>query len=286
MNDIDNIFQRICKDRNTLSRAFRQIADFLIAEPREFITNPMRILSEKIGVSEPTLIRFARHYDYQGLPDFRLSFAMSLATRDMDVASDMEPLLKDKEVVNRNAKQLIAAKAAELTTKDQSLLLDSGSTAQFLAENLVSVSGKTILTTSLNSILILRNSEQHHLMMPGGLFRPGAMSLVGRMAEMNLAEMTFDTAYFGADTLHPEYGISTFNEEEAHLNRAMIRASKRVVVLADASKFKGPALHHICDLSDIDVIVTDSTISNEDRLAIEATSTELILAELSQPSPT
>jgi DeoR/GlpR family transcriptional regulator of sugar metabolism len=284
MNDTDNIFQRICEDRDTLSRAFRQIADFLIAEPREFITNPMRVLSEKIGVSEPTLIRFARHYGYQGLPDLRLSFAMSLATRDTDVAADMEPRLKDKEVVNRIAKQMIAAKAAELTAQDQSLLLDSGSTTQFLAENLVSAPAKTILTTSLNSVLILRNAEQHRLMMPGGIFRHGAMSLAGRMAEMNLADMTFDTAYIGADTLHPEHGISTYSEEEAHLNRAMIRASKRVIVLADASKFKGPALHRICDLSDVDIIVSDSTLSSQVRSAIEATSTELILAELSLPN--
>ncbi|WP_162652953.1 transcriptional regulator [Lentilitoribacter sp. Alg239-R112] len=284
MNDTDNIFQRICEDRDTLSRAFRQIADFLIAEPREFITNPMRVLSEKIGVSEPTLIRFARHYGYQGLPDLRLSFAMSLATRGTDVAADMEPRLKDKEVVNRIAKQMIAAKAAELTAQDQSLLLDSGSTTQFLAENLVSAPAKTILTTSLNSVLILRNAEQHRLMMPGGIFRHGAMSLAGRMAEMNLADMTFDTAYIGADTLHPEHGISTYSEEEAHLNRAMIRASKRVVVLADASKFKGPALHRICDLSDVDIIVSDSTLSSQVRSAIEATSTELILAELSLPN--
>ncbi|MEW7009826.1 DeoR/GlpR family DNA-binding transcription regulator [Lentilitoribacter sp. EG35] len=284
MNDTDNIFQRICEDRDTLSRAFRQIADFLIAEPREFITNPMRVLSEKIGVSEPTLIRFARHYGYQGLPDLRLSFAMSLATRDTDVAADMEPRLKDKEVVNRIAKQMIAAKAAELTAQDQSLLLDSGSTTQFLAENLVSAPAKTILTTSLNSVLILRNAEQHRLMMPGGIFRHAAMSLAGRMAEMNLADMTFDTAYIGADTLHPEHGISTYSEEEAHLNRAMIRASKRVVVLADASKFKGPALHRICDLSDVDIIVSDSTLSSQVRSAIEATSTELILAELSLPN--
>jgi DeoR/GlpR family transcriptional regulator of sugar metabolism len=284
MNDTDNIFQRICEDRDTLSRAFRQIADFLIAEPREFITNPMRVLSEKIGVSEPTLIRFARHYGYQGLPDLRLSFAMSLATRGTDVAADMEPRLKDKEVVNRIAKQMIAAKAAELTAQDQSLLLDSGSTTQFLAENLVSAPAKTILTTSLNSVLILRNAEQHRLMMPGGIFRHGAMSLAGRMAEMNLADMTFDTAYIGADTLHPEHGISTYSEEEAHLNRAMIRASKRVIVLADASKIKGPALHRICDLSDVDIIVSDSTLSSQVRSAIEATSTELILAELSLPN--
>lgn len=279
MNDMDSVVQRIANDRDGLSRAFRQIADFLNDEPRAFISSPMRNLSERIGVSEPTLIRFARRYGYHGLPDLRLAVAMALATRDVSASADLEPRLKDKEVVNRRAKQAIATRAAELTAKDRSLLLDSGSTVQFLAEMLVDAPGKVIMTTSLNAVLILRNSDQHRLMIAGGLVRQNAMSVAGRMAENALAEMTFDTLYLGADTLHPEYGISTYSEEEAHLNRAMIRASKRVVALVDATKFKGPALHHICDLSDVHVIVSDTSLPAEIRAAIEATTTQLILAD-------
>ena len=280
MNEIANIAERIGTDRDGLSRAFRQIADFLASEPRAFINSPMRTVSDRIGVSEPTLIRFARHYGYQGLPDLRLAFAMSLATRDGTVSADLEPRLTDKEVVNRRAKQAIAERAAELTRDDRSLLLDSGSTVQLLAQNLITAPGKTIMTTSLNAVLTLRNCEQHSLMMSGGVVRTNAMSLAGRMAEMTLSEMTFDTLYLGADTLHPAHGISTYREEEAHLNRAMIRAAKRVVALVDASKFKGPALHHICDLSQVDIIVSDSTLPDDIRAAIAATTTQLILADV------
>lgn len=279
MSDLESVVQRIADDRDGLSRAFRQIADFLGDDPRAFISSPMRTLSERIGVSEPTLIRFARHYGYQGLPDLRLAFAMSLATRDVSASAGLEPRLKDKEVVNRRAKQAIAARAAELTAADRALLLDSGSTVQFLAERLAHAPGKVIMTTSLNAALILRNSDQHRLMIAGGVVRPNAMSVAGRMAETALAKMTFDTLYLGADTLHPEHGISTYSEEEAHLNRAMIRASKRVVALVDASKFKGPALHHICDLSDVNIIVSDTGLPADIRAAIEATTTELILAD-------
>lgn len=285
MTDADDILGRITQDRDSLSRAFRMIADFLIAEPRAFITSPMRSLAEQIEVSEPTLIRFARHYGYQGLPDLRLAFAMSLAASDVAASVDLEPRLKDKEAVNRAAKQAIAARAFELTGTDNSLLLDSGSTVQMLAEQLATAPGKTILTTGLNAVLILRHASQHCLILPGGTLRTEAMALAGRMAEANLTDMTVDTVYLGADSLHPEHGLSTYGEEEAHLNRAMIRAGKRVVVLVDSSKFKSPALHHICDLSDVDVIVTDSNLSTEHRAAIEATSTTLILADTPPPTP-
>lgn len=284
MSDHDDILQRIRDDRDSLSRAFRTIADFLTAEPGGFINTPMRALSERIGVSEPTLIRFARHYDYQGLPDLRLAVAMSLAASDKGASVNLEPRLKDKEAVNRAAKRAIAARAAELAADDNSLLLDSGSTVQHLAEALVAAPGKTILTTGLNAVLALRNADQHRLIMPGGTVRAGAMSLAGRMAEANLAEMNIDTVYLGADSLHPVHGLSTYGEEEAHLNRAMIRASRRVVALADASKFRSPALHHICDLSEVDIIITDSSLSPKHRAAIEATSTTLILVDAPTPA--
>ncbi len=279
MAELESVVQRIANDRDGLSRAFRQIADFLQEEPRAFISSPMRALSDRIGVSEPTLIRFARHYGYQGLPDLRLAFAMSLATRDVSASAELEPRLKDKEVVNRRAKRAIAARAAELTAADHSLLLDSGSTVQFMAEALIDAAGKVIMTTSLNAVLALRNSDQHRLMMPGGLVRRNALALAGRLAESALSEMTFDTLYLGADTLHPDHGISTYSEEEAHLNRAMIRASKRVVALVDATKFKGPALHHICDLSEVDIIVSDTSLPPNICAAIESTTTRLILAD-------
>lgn len=276
----NNIAQRIQDDRESLTRAFRKIADFLVAEPQKFISNPIRNLSESIGVSEPTIIRFARHYDFQGLPDLRLAFAMSTAAADSKLSAHLEPRLKDKEVVNREAKQAIASRAAELTASDDSLLLDSGSTAQFLTERLVDAPAKTIMTTSLNSVLILRNSSQHRLIMSGGTLRPDAMSLAGRMAETNLSDMAFDTVYLGADTINPERGLSTFSEEESHLNRAMIRASKRVVIMADSSKFAGPALHNICGLSAVDIIISDTSLPADICSAIKSCGVDLILVDV------
>ncbi|WP_198671110.1 transcriptional regulator [Oceanibium sediminis] len=284
MTEGGTILQRISDDRESLSRAFRLIADFVMSTPGEFINSPMRVLAQRIQVSEPTLIRFARHYGYQGLPDLRLAFAMSLAASDAAASATLEPRLRDKQAVNRAAKQAIAARAAALTADDSTLLLDSGSTLQRLADCLTSAPGKTILTTSLNNVLILRQSDQHRLIMPGGTLRAGAMALGGRMAEANLAEMNIDTAYIGADSLHPEHGLSTYGEEEAHLNRAMIRASRRVVVLVDSTKLRSPALHHICDLSDVDIIVTDSNLSQEQHAAFEATDTTLLLADATPPA--
>jgi DeoR family transcriptional regulator of aga operon len=105
------------------------------------------------------------------------------------------------------------------------------------------------------------------------------MTLTGRMAERSVNGMTFDTAYLGADSIHPDHGLCTFNEEEAELNRALIRASKRLIVLTDSSKFGNLSLHRICDLEDIDIIISDSALTEDQVSAIESRGPELILAD-------
>ncbi|MFV0409877.1 MAG: DeoR/GlpR family DNA-binding transcription regulator [Paracoccus sp. (in: a-proteobacteria)] len=281
MSQQDDLSRRITSDRSDLPRALGQIADYLLTHPQEFISRPMRNLCRQIGVSEPTLIRFARHYGYQGLPDLRIALAMSLSAGG-GAGPAAEPRLADKEVVNRAAKRAIAECALTLLGDDRAILLDSGSTLRIFAQLLSRAPAMTIMATGLNTIHALEAAEQHCLMMPGGTLRRGSMSFAGRLAEETLAAMRFDTVYIGADNVDPSSGLSTFAEEEAHLNRAMIRAARRVVVLADASKFRAAALYPICDLAAVDILICDSALPDDTAKAIRAAGTKLMLAA---PSP-
>jgi DeoR family transcriptional regulator of aga operon len=280
MESPHDLVSKIRFDRNELSRAFKQIADFLIDDPEAFIRKPIRELSKEIGVSEPTLIRFGRSYNYTGFPDLRLAVAMSLASANTQMSARLEPRLMDKEVINPEAKRAIAQVAAALTKDDNTILFDSGSTVQFLAQELVNAPPLTIMSTGLNAVFLLRNSPQHKLILPGGVVRADAMSLSGRLVENALSGMSFDTLYVGVDSIHPIYGLSTFSEEEAHLNRVMIKAARRVVVLADASKFKSPALHKICDLSQVSIVISDDTLSPQTCDAVTAQGPKIVLAKL------
>ena len=280
MLDKLSIVDRIERDRPGMTRAFRLIADFLASDPQAFIRQPIRDVSDAVGVSEPSLIRFARSYGFKGFPDLRLSVAMSLAAADSRSLDTLEPTLADKEFVRREAKNAIAQAAAPLVLEDSSIIIDSGSTATLLTQHLMGMKPLTILTTGLHTIMALRACMQHRIILPGGTFRPDAMSLGGRIAESALSCMSFDTVYMGADSVNTDFGLSTFSEEEAHLNRAMIRACRRVVVLADASKFRSPALHQICELSEVDILVTDSSLPLPIRQSVEERVTRLIICEV------
>ena len=67
--------------------------------------------------------------------------------------------------------------------------------------------------------------------------------------------------FLGVDGIDLEFGLTTTNVMEAHLNRQMINISQKAIVLADSSKFGKRGFGRICGFEDIDQIITDKGIS-------------------------
>ncbi len=288
MNSVDqlppvrSLVQMIQGGLPTLSKAFGRIATVLIEVPGKFMTWSVQDIAAAAGVSEPSVIRFCRHYGYKGMPDFRIALAISLA--EGNTSSNrlfLEPTIDDKAFVNRDLKLAIAKKALELVEADRSLILDSGSTTQLFAQQLRTHSGRTILTTGLNIVEALWGCIQHTIILPGGTLRFEAKALTGRLLESSLQTMRFDTVYFGADSIDPVLGLSTFNEAEAHQCVTMMATCQRVVVLVDSTKFRAPSLHRFCNIDQIDAIVTDSNIPDAVAKKLLDQGVNLLIANLS-----
>lgn len=258
-----SLVEVIAADLGDLSKAFHRVGAYLIAQPDGFMHNSIQEISRLAEVSEPTVIRFCRHYGFKGMADFRIALAMSLAGQTPGGSrSFLEPRVSDKAGVNLIQKTAIAHAAMRLVAEDRSIIVDSGSTTQLFAAGLRNAQPLAIMTTGLNIVETLRGSPQHKVMLPGGTVRYESMSLSGGLVETTLLNMRFDTLYLGADSIDPELGLSTFNEVEAHQNATMIRSCNRVVVLADSTKFRAPALHRFCDVAQIHTIITDTGLSD------------------------
>lgn len=278
-----SLIGRIKADRAKLSKAFGLIADVLIEGPAQFMALSVQEISAAAGVSEPSVVRFCRHYGFNGVPEFRIALAMSLVAENSGAhRAFLEPNIADKTFVNRDMKIAVAREAAHLLETDRSLILDSGSTLQYFAQHLRSLESRTILTTGLNILETLWGCRQHTIILPGGTVRFDARALTGRMVEQSLENMRFDTIYFGADSVDPDEGLSTFNEDEAHQNAAMANVCRRIVVLVDSTKFRAPSLHRFCSIDRIDTIVTDWNISKDVEEAFRKRGVTLIIAN--QPS--
>lgn len=249
------------------NKAFQLVGTYLLASPEAFIREPLQEIARAAGVSEPTVLRFCRQFGFKGLPDFRIALAMSLAREAQGAFID--PGVTDKAVVNLAAKRAIARFALSLVGDDRSIIIDSGSTTQLFAENLRAANPLVIMTTGLNIAAAFRGASQHTVMLPGGTLRFESNSLSGRMVESTLGGMRFDTIYLGADAIDPLLGLSTFNEAEAHQNAAMVAVSQRVIVLADSTKFRAPALHRICEPDRIHAVITDTGLADDTAALLE-----------------
>lgn len=276
------LIDRIRAHVDTSSAAFQRISTYLLASPAAFMHKSLQDIASASEVSEPTVLRYCRHYGYKGVPDFRIALAMSLVelSKPRLTAQDfIEPQLDDKALVNRGAKLAIAQEAIKLLGTDRSVLLDSGSTTAAFAHELANAHALSIMTTGLNIVNVLTRARQHTLMLPAGVLRHESKSLGGRMVEGSLQSMRFDVGFFGADSIDIELGISTFNENEAHQSAVMMATCKRVIVLADASKFTSPSLHRICTLERIDTIVTDASLDASLAQAVTSRGPRVLLAQ-------
>jgi DeoR family transcriptional regulator, aga operon transcriptional repressor len=271
-----DLFERVSGDIEHLSKVFRRIANYLVADPVAFIHAPIRTLSHEAGVSEPSIVRFCQHYGCRGVPDFRIELAKSLARSLPEFRLNLiAPEIGDREHVFVQKKRAIARHAAGLILRDRSIIVDSGSTLRMFATQLGDVRPLSIFTTDLEVVNLLSRYRQHEVIVPAGPVRYDTMSVGGHFIDAFLAEMHFDTLFLGADAIDLRLGLSTFSEEEARKNAAMIRASARVIVLADSSKFGTPSLHRICDIGRVNVVVTDTDADPALAKDIEALGVEV-----------
>ena len=114
----------------------------------------------------------------------------------------------------------------------------------------------------------------------GGNLRQSSLSVVGQYSESLLYDTSFSKLFLGVDGIDFDYGISTTDLNEALLNRQMIEAAQRTIVLADSSKFGRRGFAKICDMETVDTIITDSDLRAADRDRIEELGIELIIAEI------
>jgi DeoR/GlpR family transcriptional regulator of sugar metabolism len=169
--------------------------------------------------------------------------------------------LSEKLGLHRQRKHSIAAHAATLVQPDDKLILDAGSTTLQLARRLAKqANSHTVFTNSLpiaNELCAVTGIE---LILSGGMLRQASQSFQGPQAEAGLEGYVFDKLFLGADGCDPEFGLSTHDEAEARLNARMCNHARRVIVLADGSKFGRICLHRICGLTRIDTVVSDPSL--------------------------
>lgn len=209
-------------------------------------------LVEKFHVSAETI---RRDLDYLEKKGYLTKIYGGAIPKSMN---GMEPEYAYRKIKNKDKKITIAKKAAQLVENGDTLIIDSGTTTLQLAKFLHAYKQLTVFTNSLLIGSELVKNPDIKVIMLGGDLRPGELSTSGFLAENSLSLFYVDKVFLGAGGFTLRYGISDYHIEETNLKRLYITHSQKVIVLADNSKFEQITLNHVCNLEDIDIIITDS----------------------------
>ena len=129
----------------------------------------------------------------------------------------------------------------------------------------------------MNIAIELTQYPQIKLIIPGGFLRDKSLSLVGPIAENSIRNYYCDKFIMGVDGIDADYGVSTPNAEEAHLNKLMIDISREVIIVTDSSKFLKRSFAFISDNSLVDIVITDNGIPEEEKNKLENLGIKVIL---------
>ena len=191
-----------------------------------------------------------------------------------------EPGFRVKSEMNPVQKSAIAHAAAGLISPGTSIAISAGTTTYAVAYELLNVPNLTVVTNSPRVADLLHNSQRDDLtvVLTGGVRTPSD-ALAGPVADATLRSMHVDTLILGVHGIDQIAGLTTPNLIEAATNRALIATARRVIVVADNSKWGVIGLSKIATLDQVDVLVTDAELDTEARRMVSEQVGQLIVAQ-------
>ncbi len=216
-------------------------------------------LSEALEVSAVTIRK-----------DLKLLEEKGLLFRTHGGASLESPYIKDRPVNEKEhlavgEKTSIATVAAQLIQAQESVIIASGTTMVALARAIPAQLALTVITSALNVGLELLKRPEIEVLQLGGYLRHSSSSVTGPHAEQVLREIACSKLFLGVDGIDLDFGLTTTNIGEAHLNQQMMQTAQQTIVLADSSKFGKRGFGRICAVEQVTHIITDTGISAADE---------------------
>ncbi|MFJ5112730.1 DeoR/GlpR family DNA-binding transcription regulator [Streptomyces sp. NPDC088551] len=224
-------------------------------------------LTRRLSVSDMTVRRDLDALSRQGVIEKVHGGAVPVVE-----ASTHEPGFEAKSALELSAKEDIARAAAAMAVPGSAIALSGGTTTYALAHHLLDVPDLTVVTNSTRVADVFHTGQRAAggaggqrpgaamVVLTGGVRTPSD-SLVGPVADQAIRSLHFDVLFLGVHGISAEAGLSTPNLGEAETNRHFVRSARRVVVVADHTKWGTVGLSSFATLDQVDTLVTDSGLS-------------------------
>ncbi len=191
----------------------------------------------------------------------------------------IESGISERDLANTDAKDAIAAAAiAFLPPPGSMIVIDAGSTTARFAALLPRDHRLTVVTHAVPVAARLAGLPHIDLFLLPGKVRATTHAAVGADTVAALSDLRADVSFLATNGISTDHGLTTPDREEAATKRGIAGAGRRTVVLADSTKFGVEASMRFAVLSEIDVLITDSGISDNDAAALAAADVEVVIA--------
>ncbi len=245
-----------------------------IVREREFV--PVGELAERFDVSEVTV-----RGDLDALAE-RGQLRRVRGGAVPAAGAIVEHPFEDSKVTAAREKRDIGRTAAGMVASGDTVILDVGTTTTEVARELArreDLSEVTVFTSSLTIAMALEVATPRiTVVVTGGTLRPTQHSLVEPLAGLVLERIHARICFLGCNGVDAAAGVTNVNLPETQVKQLMLRAAQRRVVCADHRKVGAVALAHVCDLDDVDLLVTDRDADPELLAGLRDTGLEVQLA--------
>jgi len=169
-----------------------------------------------------------------------------------------EMSLNDRMDNNKVEKIKIAKASADLIMEGDTLLIDSGTTTQYLARELSERSNLTVVTNSLLVAQEFVYNRAVSVILLGGSLNLHYQFTYGNDTIAQLTNYRADKTILATDGISVKHGLTTYHHQELDVSRLMIERSNEVIVVADHSKIGREGFSNITGISSIDVLITNN----------------------------
>lgn len=226
-------------------------------------------LSREFSVTEETIRRDLEKLDNDGLAKKTYGGAVKNENFNIDIPFHV------RQQANVEQKQYIASIIAEMIHDGDYIMLDSSTTALYVIKSILDRKKITLITNSIKILIELCNKPDWNIISTGGVLKEGGLSLVGYQAEKMVSGFHVDLAICSCKGLDTKMGVTDSNERDSEIKKAFFASAKKRVLAIDSTKFNKASFVKVCELGDVDVIVTDTDPGENWKERITAAGTEI-----------
>jgi DeoR family glycerol-3-phosphate regulon repressor len=188
-----------------------------------------------------------------------------------------------RKILMADEKSEIARLTASIIPDNSSLFVNIGTTTERVAEYLIDRAGLLVITNNVNVASILWPMRGMEVMVAGGTIRQSDGGIVGPSTEEFIDKFKLDFAIIGCSAIDETGEVCDYDLREVRVTQTIIRHARKVILVADSLKMTRRAPVKVGNLSDIDILVTDDSVSREFVDLCRQKGVDIRIAEVPKP---